>query len=114
MSFYRNVAFLHIKVEPVFLTTAFFFFFASFSEFQDDYNIEDLMELKPDDAKAQIFLLGDFDPEGERIIRDPYCVSLLRETHLVIHFSQCYSKNTRRNSKLNEEQKKINAFLLIL
>lgn len=41
----------------------------------DDYNIEDLTEMKPEDAKAQIFLLGDFDPEGERIIRDPYCVS---------------------------------------
>lgn len=41
----------------------------------DEMNIEDLTELKPDDAKAQIFLLGDFDPEGERIIRDPYCVS---------------------------------------
>ncbi|XP_055315812.1 low molecular weight phosphotyrosine protein phosphatase 1-like [Sitodiplosis mosellana] len=39
----------------------------------DEYNVEDLTELRPDDAKAQIFLLGDFDPEGERIIRDPYC-----------------------------------------
>lgn len=40
----------------------------------DDYNIEDLSDLKPNDAKARIFLLGDFDPQGERIIRDPYCV----------------------------------------
>lgn len=43
----------------------------------DEMNFEDLTELKPDDAKAQIFLLGDFDPEGERIIRDPYCVSVV-------------------------------------
>lgn len=41
----------------------------------DDYNIEDLNDIKPSDATARIFLLGDFDPEGERIIRDPYCVS---------------------------------------
>lgn len=41
----------------------------------DDYNIEDLNDIKPNDATARIFLLGDFDPEGERIIRDPYCVS---------------------------------------
>lgn len=40
-----------------------------------DYNnIEDLNDLKPDDAKAKILLLGDFDPNGEGIIRDPYCV----------------------------------------
>ena len=44
----------------------------------DDYNVEDLTELRPNDAKAQIFLLGDFDPDpqGDRNIRDPYCVSL--------------------------------------
>lgn len=43
----------------------------------DDYNVEDLNEIKPNDATARIFLLGDFDPNpnGERIIRDPYCVS---------------------------------------
>lgn len=41
----------------------------------DDCNIEDLNDIKPNDATARIFLLGDFDPEGERIIRDPYCVS---------------------------------------
>lgn len=40
----------------------------------DYYNIDDLNSLKPAGSKAQILLLGDFDPEGERIIRDPYCV----------------------------------------
>lgn len=40
----------------------------------DDYNVEDLNEIRPDDAKAQVYLLGDFDPSGERTIRDPYCV----------------------------------------
>lgn len=42
----------------------------------DDYNVEDINEIRPDDAKAQVFLLGDFDPQGDRIIRDPYCVRI--------------------------------------
>lgn len=32
----------------------------------------DLNEKKPDGSKAKLLLLGDFDPIGERIIRDPY------------------------------------------
>lgn len=40
----------------------------------DSYNVEDLEEIRPTDAQAQIYLLGDFDPEGEKEIRDPYCV----------------------------------------
>lgn len=42
----------------------------------DDENITDLKELAPKDATAKILLLGDFDPQGERIIRDPYYVSI--------------------------------------
>ncbi|CRK88832.1 CLUMA_CG002540, isoform B [Clunio marinus] len=38
----------------------------------DDENIDDLNGMKPKDSKAKVLLLGDFDPEGERIIRDPY------------------------------------------
>lgn len=41
----------------------------------DDYNISDLNELAPNDKKAKIFMLGEFDPEGPRQIKDPYCVS---------------------------------------
>lgn len=41
----------------------------------DDENIEDLKGLAPTDGTAKLLLLGDFDPEGERIIRDPYYVS---------------------------------------
>lgn len=44
----------------------------------DDENIGDLKSTAPKDATAKILLLGDFDPEGERIIRDPYYVSFLR------------------------------------
>lgn len=42
----------------------------------DDENISELKELSPRDATAKILLLGDFDPEGDRIIRDPYYVSM--------------------------------------
>ncbi|XP_070507025.1 low molecular weight phosphotyrosine protein phosphatase 1-like [Chironomus tepperi] len=38
----------------------------------DDENMSDLDERKPSDGKAKLLLLGDFDPKGERIIRDPY------------------------------------------
>lgn len=42
----------------------------------DDENISDLKDLAPRDAKAKILLLGDYDPQGERIIRDPYYVRM--------------------------------------
>lgn len=38
----------------------------------DDENMSDLESIKPKDATAKLLLLGDFDPQGERIIRDPY------------------------------------------
>ncbi|KAJ8921147.1 hypothetical protein NQ315_013618 [Exocentrus adspersus] len=38
----------------------------------DDDNISDLRDMEPPQSKAKILLLGDFDPEGQRIIRDPY------------------------------------------
>lgn len=42
----------------------------------DYYNIELLSSMKPQDSKAEIELLGQYDPEGETIIEDPYFVSL--------------------------------------
>lgn len=42
----------------------------------DDENISDLKEMAPRDGTAKILLLGDFDPEGDRIIRDPYYVRM--------------------------------------
>ncbi|CAH2102118.1 unnamed protein product [Euphydryas editha] len=38
----------------------------------DEKNISDLRSMAPENCKAKIYLLGEFDPEGERIIRDPY------------------------------------------
>jgi low molecular weight phosphotyrosine protein phosphatase len=34
--------------------------------------MQDLEDVKPKDATAKLLLLGEFDPKGERIIRDPY------------------------------------------
>ncbi|KAG5671663.1 hypothetical protein PVAND_001852 [Polypedilum vanderplanki] len=38
----------------------------------DGENMADLEDMKPSDGIAKLLLLGDFDPQGERIIRDPY------------------------------------------
>ena len=35
-------------------------------------NLKNAKRIQPKDAKAKLFLLGDFDPEGEKIIEDPY------------------------------------------
>lgn len=40
----------------------------------DEENIDDLNGLRPKDGTSKILMLGDFDPEGDRIIRDPYYV----------------------------------------
>lgn len=53
----------------------------------DDENIEDLKERCPKDGTAKILLLGDFDPEGDRIIRDPYYVSQRRFVSLEMAIS---------------------------
>ncbi|XP_012284393.1 low molecular weight phosphotyrosine protein phosphatase [Orussus abietinus] len=38
----------------------------------DEANIEELNREKPRDGKAKIELLGQYDPNGETVIRDPY------------------------------------------
>ncbi|KAI8072763.1 phosphotyrosine protein phosphatase I superfamily [Gongronella butleri] len=38
----------------------------------DESNLEDLEWMKPKGSKAEVALFGDFDPQGERIIQDPY------------------------------------------
>ena len=55
---------------------------SDFSEFDyifgmDDDNMHDLGSLSSGQSKAKVELLGDYDPEGERIIRDPYYVSII-------------------------------------
>lgn len=55
----------------------------------DDENIDDLKGLFPKDGTAKILLFGDFDPEGDRIIRDPYYVCL------------CHLNNFKISSELN-------------
>lgn len=48
----------------------------------DDDNISELNRLKPSGSKAKVELLGSYDPEGEKIIRDPY--------YVIIHQSMNY------------------------
>lgn len=44
----------------------------------DTENIADLKRLAPKkNCHAKILMLGDFDPENDRIIRDPYYVSTI-------------------------------------
>lgn len=38
----------------------------------DGDNMSALKKQSPSGSKAQLLLLGEFDPEGEKIIRDPY------------------------------------------
>ncbi|KAI8818387.1 protein-tyrosine phosphatase [Fimicolochytrium jonesii] len=38
----------------------------------DESNLRDLQRIQPKGSKAKVQLFGDFDPEGDRIIRDPY------------------------------------------
>lgn len=38
----------------------------------DHENMHDLKDVNPSDGTAKLLLLGDFDPQGEKIIRDPY------------------------------------------
>ncbi|KAI9207793.1 phosphotyrosine protein phosphatase I superfamily [Polychytrium aggregatum] len=38
----------------------------------DDSNLSNLMSIKPASSKAKVQLFGEYDPEGERIIEDPY------------------------------------------
>lgn len=38
----------------------------------DDANMEELEERKPTNCSAKLKMLGEYDPKGERIIRDPY------------------------------------------
>lgn len=42
----------------------------------DDYNIEDLRGIAPDDATANIELLGTYDYGKPTVIADPYFVSV--------------------------------------
>ncbi|GBP40159.1 Low molecular weight phosphotyrosine protein phosphatase [Eumeta japonica] len=55
----------------------------------DESNIKDLKKRAPKHCKAQILLFGDFDPQGDRIIRDPYYDSDSKG------FEKCYEQSLR-------------------
>lgn len=50
----------------------------------DDENMKDLERLKPKGSTAKLLLLGEFDPNKERIIRDPYYVGLYLSRNLIL------------------------------
>lgn len=43
-----------------------------FNIISDYDNMQELEDLKTKDGTAKLLLLGEFDPQGEKIIRDPY------------------------------------------
>ncbi|KAL1920566.1 uncharacterized protein VTP21DRAFT_943 [Calcarisporiella thermophila] len=38
----------------------------------DESNLRDLMDMRPKNSKAKVHLFGSYDPQGKRIIQDPY------------------------------------------
>lgn len=42
----------------------------------DEYNIQELNEMIPENSRAKIELLGKYDPAGIVVIRDPLFVSV--------------------------------------
>lgn len=46
----------------------------------------DLKRLAPKNSTAKIELLGDYDPEGPCIIRDPYYVSAILYIWMFVYF----------------------------
>lgn len=55
----------------------------------DQANISEINRKKPNGSKAQVLLLGSFDPEGDSIIEDPYYDSDNRG------FEKCYQQCLR-------------------
>ncbi|KAJ2942312.1 hypothetical protein O0L34_g15860 [Tuta absoluta] len=55
----------------------------------DNENMRDLNKRAPKGSKAKLLLFGDFDPQGDRIIRDPYYDSD------AIGFEKCYQQSVR-------------------
>lgn len=55
----------------------------------DNSNISEINRKKPNGSKAQVLLLGSFDPEGDTIIEDPYYDSDNRG------FEKCYDQCMR-------------------
>lgn len=53
----------------------------------DTENISELKDMEPKDGTAKILMLGDFDSEEDRIIRDPYYVSLKWKVNIGMQFN---------------------------
>ncbi|CAH0405230.1 unnamed protein product [Chilo suppressalis] len=67
----------------------------------DEANMRDLNKRAPKGSKAKLLLFGDFDSEGDRIIRDPYYDSDSTG------FEKCYQQSCRCSKGFLEQFKKI-------
>lgn len=77
----------------------------------DDENISELKELSPRDATAKILLLGDFDPEGDRIIRDPYYVSMGWDYRKELKLKVIHLFAGQRQARIREVLRTVRAML---
>ncbi|XP_053609004.1 low molecular weight phosphotyrosine protein phosphatase-like isoform X2 [Plodia interpunctella] len=68
----------------------------------DESNMKDLSKRAPKGCKAKLLLFGDFDPKGERIIRDPYYDSDSKG------FEKCYQQSLRCSKGFLEHVQKEN------
>ncbi|XP_072942038.1 low molecular weight phosphotyrosine protein phosphatase-like [Epargyreus clarus] len=68
----------------------------------DESNMWDLNRKAPEGTKAKLLLFGDFDPQGDRIIRDPYCDSDNKG------FEKCYQQSVRCSQGFLDEVEKGN------
>ncbi|XP_068626532.1 low molecular weight phosphotyrosine protein phosphatase-like [Battus philenor] len=55
----------------------------------DESNMRDLKSRAPNGSTAKLLLFGDFDPQGDRIIRDPYYDNDSKG------FEKCYQQSVR-------------------
>ncbi|KAJ0182360.1 hypothetical protein K1T71_001729 [Dendrolimus kikuchii] len=67
----------------------------------DNENMKDLRRKAPKNCKAKLLLLGDFDPNGDKIIRDPYC-----DSHGA-GFEKCYQQAVRCSKGFLEQLDKV-------
>lgn len=84
----------------------------------DEENMTELARRAPKDGKAKLLMLGEFDPQGERIIRDPYFVSILkkivflRSLNIILYlqdagsegFEKCYQQCMRACGAFLDQQ----------
>jgi len=73
----------------------------------DEYNMTNLEAMKPVDSKAKIQMLSEFDPQGDKVIYDPYfsdSIEAYKEVHR--QCSRCLKVFFNEESKQRNYQEK--------